>query len=64
MVFAPTPGWLVIVVLLCILGYFILKVAFYVIAFIIVFIKIVFIDKHKPDAHEVHLKYHPEDKDK
>lgn len=62
MIFTPFPGWLVIAVLLCIIGYFVLKVAFIAICFVIAFIKVVFIDDHKPDAHKVHLMYHPEDR--
>lgn len=62
MIFAPTPGWLVIAVLVCILGYFLIKVAFYVIMAFVGVLMFIFGEKHKPDAHEVHLKYHPEDR--
>lgn len=62
MIFAPTPGWLVIAVLVCILGYFLIKVAFYVIMAFIGVLMFIFSGKYKPDAHEIHLDYHPEDR--
>lgn len=62
MIFAPIPGWLVIAVLVCILGYFLIKVAFYAIMALIAILMFIFGGKHKLDAHEVHLMYHPEDR--
>lgn len=42
MIFAPTPGWLVIAVLVCIVGFFALKLLAYTVAAVILIFKILF----------------------
>lgn len=63
MVIHMLPGWLILLILIGVAGFFLLKWAFYLIAGVVVFFKLLF-NPPKIDAHKYHLMYHPEDADK
>lgn len=57
------PWWVILLVLIGVAGFYLLKLMLYLIAGIVVVLRMIF-GSHKINAHEYHLMYHPEDADK
>lgn len=64
MIFAPIPGWLVIVILLGVLVFFVAKFILIAIMVVIAFVKVVFMGDNKIDPEKRHSKYYPEENGK